>query len=203
MSKGTLYVIRHCATEYNASNWISGNSDVPIIDKTVDISCYSRSDNIKVYSSPLKRCIQTGNLLKDKIGFKRMQLDSRLKERNMGIFDGVDRNICMQKCADMFTFDGKFILEKTPPNGESFNEFYERVSQFWSDISIELEDYDIIVISHNQTLKVLYSIINGLDIESIWKKLYFRNGSLVNLTSNARIEFSGDEELNVLDVRHC
>lgn len=197
MSKGTLYVIRHCATEYNASNLISGNSDVPIIDRTVDISCYTKSDKIKVYSSPLKRCIQTGNILRGKIGFKRMQLDSRLKERNMGIFDGVDRKICIQKCADMFTSDGKFILEKTPPNGESFNEFYERVSQFWSYISIELENYDIIVISHNQTLKVLYSIVNGLDIESIWKKIYFRNGSLVALTSNTRVEYSGCEKLSL------
>ena len=197
MSMWTLYVIRHCATEDNASNLISGNSDVPIIDRTVDISCYTKSDKIKVYSSPLKRCIQTGNILRGKIGFKRMQLDSRLKERNMGIFDGVDRKICIQKCADMFTSDGKFILEKTPPNGESFNEFYERVSQFWSDISIELENYDIIVISHNQTLKVLYSIVNGLDIESIWKKIYFRNGSLVALTSNTRVEYSGCEKLSL------
>lgn len=197
MSKGTLYVIRHCATEYNASNLISGNSDVPIIDRTVDISCYTKSDRIKVYSSPLKRCIQTGNILKGKIGFKRMQLDSRLKERNMGIFDGVDRKICIQKSADMFTSDGKFILEKTPPNGESFNDFYERVSRFWSDISIELKDYDIIVISHNQTLKVLYSIVNGLDIKNIWKKIYFRNGSLVNLTLDARVECSDCEKLSL------
>lgn len=191
MNRGILYVIRHCATEYNTSNLISGNSDVPIIDRTVDISCYVKRNKIKVYSSPLKRCIQTSDILRGKMGFKRIQLDSRLKERNMGIFDGVDRKICIQKCADMFSPDGKFILEKTPPKGESFRDFYDRVNQFWSDISVELNDYDIIVISHNQTLKVLYSIVTGEDIKSIWKKIYFKNGSLVMLTPDRRIEYSG------------
>lgn len=186
MARGTFYVIRHCATEYNASNLISGNSDVPIIDENVDISCYIRSNKIKVYSSPLKRCIQTGEILKRKIKFEHIEIDNRLKERNMGIFDGADRKICVQKCPDMFTADGKFIPEKTPPHGESFEDFYERVFHFWFDVCAELENQDIIVISHNQTLKVLYSIVKGENIRKIWKQLYFENGNLVALNVNVK-----------------
>ena len=154
-----IYVIRRCATDYNLSNLISGGSDVPIVNKEIELVCDVRDKKeFQVYSSPLKRCIQTEQVLEEYLPITSIKLDERLKEREMGIFDGMDRAICKRNWPGMFNKQGKFIKDKTPPQGEKFDAFYNRVMDFWKSIQEELTKSNVIVISHNQTLKILYSI---------------------------------------------
>lgn len=40
---------------------------------------------------------------------------------------------------------------------------------------------DIVIVSHNQTLKLLYSVISDLDAKSIWESINFENGKLVRV----------------------
>lgn len=177
-----IYVIRHCATDYNLSNLISGGSDVSIVNKNVELACNIRQkEHFRVYSSPMKRCVQTEQVLEEYLSIVSLKLDERLKEREMGIFDGMDRGFCKKRWPGMFNKQGKFIKDKTPPEGEKFDEFYNRVLEFWESIQGELSESNIIVISHNQTLKILYSIVCKKNLEDVWQKINFVNGQLIEL----------------------
>lgn len=79
-----LYVIRHCETSLNAERKISGGSNVPIANFSIDVSCFNENKNVIIVTSPLLRCIQTCDLICREIIIQRIIQDERLVERNMG-----------------------------------------------------------------------------------------------------------------------
>jgi hypothetical protein len=76
---------------------------------------------------------------------------------------------------------GKFIYDLTPPNGESFESFFGRVDYFRAYLDEILRDHNVIVCSHNQTLKLLYSIVMNIKPNKIWYSKNFENGVLYKI----------------------
>lgn len=83
----------------------------------------------------------------------------------------------------LFDSSGRFYPYETPPQGESYEKFKRRVMNFNADLNGYLEDSTVIVVSHNQTLKMLYCLFNNLAIEKMWNDLNFRNGELRKISS--------------------
>ena len=184
MNKGQLYFMRHCATNFNQTNYISGASDIPIVCHKIDTSNYVHKQNVYIISSPLTRCLETVNILCSAIQVSEFVVDKRLQERDMGMLDGQIRSHAVNQFPNLFSPGGKFIPTLTPPNGEPYDAFMNRVNAAWLDILNILCDSDVIIVSHNQTLKLLYSIIFNLDIRTIWEKLNFDNGKLIPIDYN-------------------
>ena len=62
---------------------------------------------------------------------------------------------------------------------------YENIKKnFYSDLKEYMIESDVIVVSHNQTLKMLYSIIYQVRLEDIWNSINFQNGELVKFCFN-------------------
>lgn len=181
MIKGHLYFMRHCATNFNQTNYISGASDVPIVCHKIDISCYTHEKKVCIVSSPLTRCLETSQILSSQIQVSEIKKDERLQERDMGLLDGQIRSTAIKQFPQLFSVGGKFIPTLTPPSGESYNAFLGRVESAWVDILNMLNYSDVIIVSHNQTLKLLYSVIFDLDAKSIWETINFENGKLVHI----------------------
>lgn len=174
---GRIFALRHCQTLYNTNGIISGQANIHICSTFIDLHEYQNVGKSIIITSPLIRCLETCELLRSRIEVSQLIVDSRLSERHMGIFQGINRRECQLKYPEYFKNDGRFNRIMSPPQGESFSSFYNRIKEFYDDI--RHKDYDsLIIVSHNQTLKLLQEIMNCNS-----SSLGFINGVLVELSA--------------------
>lgn len=156
-------------------NIISGQSDSEIIKKeyaTVDLMNFD-----KIYCSPSIRCQKTLEILgNNSLSAEKIVYDNRLLERDMGHFEGLSKTECKKMYPKLF-MNGAFDVFQTPPQGESYEKFKKRVSSFYDEILKPSNQLNILVCSHNQTLKLLRLLILGKNITyKTWMEYSFENG---------------------------
>lgn len=182
-----IYFLRHQTTFNNKFGLVSGQADSPIIKEKIHIENDENIKNIEiVYSSPSQRCIDTLHFIPELT--KLPIIDKRLMERKMGDFENCFRQDLYQIFPDFFRIINNqicFRYELTPPNGESFSEFENRISSFCSEIILHCEDRNILICSHNQTIKMMYFILKGFPpTEETWNRITFPNGKIVAYTED-------------------
>ena len=80
-----------------------------------------------------------------------------------------------------FSMETDYQFFSTPPNGESFSAFYNRILEI-KKICYKYESKNILVCSHNQTLKMLYFILTEKEItQNAWEALSFPYGKITQL----------------------
>lgn len=139
-----------------------GQTDVPVAD-TFEVEAAETKRNLGneefdvVYSSPLTRA----RLLASYCGYPSPVVDDRLKEMNMGDwemrrFDDInDKNL--QKYYDDF-------IHTPTTNGESFEQFYARVSSFFEELKGK-DSHRVAVFAHGGVL-ICAGIYAGLYTEN-------------------------------------
>ena len=177
-----IYFLRHLETSHNELGLISGQYDSPISkNRIVNDGCNAVSKIQSVYSSPSKRCVETLRLIPELP--VPPAADRRLLERNMGEFENCSRQELYQ-CYPMFfkKINGRisFRFELTPPQSESFSDFRNRVASFCSEEILPYMEYNILICSHNQTMKMIYFTLKGLSpTEGDWNTFAFPNGEVI------------------------
>ncbi|MBI4120552.1 MAG: class I tRNA ligase family protein [Parcubacteria group bacterium] len=103
-----------------------------------------------IYSSDLLRARETAAIAAEVLGLKNVVYDPRLREINMGVFNG-------QPVSDYHNFFKSFKerFTKTPPQGESWLDVYNRVKDFVKDVSGRHIGKKILVISHMDPLFIM------------------------------------------------
>lgn len=123
-----IYIIRHTAVGV-PRGICYGQTDVPLKD-TFKAEAEAVKRNLSkycfdaVYSSPLSRCRR----LADYCGYSDALLDSRLKELNFG-----DWEMGKWHELDMSIWEKDWVCVPTP-NGESFEQLYERLAHFLEEL---------------------------------------------------------------------
>lgn len=176
-----IYVIRHCETNLNMEGKISGGANVPIANFNINLSCFNKEGNTIIVTSPLLRCMQTCDLIRKKIDVNEIIQDERLVERDMGKLDGMEKDKAIKLYPKLFDFNGRFNPYETPPGGESYEEFTIRIKRFYADLKNYLDKNTVIIVSHNQTLKLFYCVVKEIKVEKIWDSMNFKNGELTIL----------------------
>ena len=173
-NKYKVMLVRHAATGYNKMGFVTGQKDIEIL-RDVIVDKMDGFDGA-VYSSPLKRCRQT----LEKLCFRLMDsvvYDSRLIERDMGVFEGQRKCEIRKKYPDYF-INGKINIFNSIAEGESYDELFGRTYSFYLDRIVNTEK-DILICGHNQILKVLKAILLKQDITiEYWLKNNFENGKI-------------------------
>lgn len=181
--KNNLYFLRHCTTDSNNNDIISGTSDVHICrNSLLDFSEISSFVNLCIVSSPLLRCRETVKIL-----FEYTKRDfpvfysQYLIERSMGFFEGMKRKTASYTFSNYFKQE-HFIYYLTPPEGESFTDLSKRVDLFINDFLMELlKEKDVLICSHNQVMKMIYIKLNNIEIEQNWNTIHFKNGKVYQI----------------------
>lgn len=76
--------------------------------------------------------------------------------------------------------NGSFNVFRTPPQGESFGSFESRIYKFYNEILNTDEQLNVLICSHNQTLKLLRLLILKKDISyQSWSEYSFKNGKVI------------------------
>lgn len=173
-----IYCLRHFQTKNNKKGLLNGeNFSVPI-EKGEPIIFSSSID--MVLCSPALRCYQTLHYLISSMPVCKVVYTKQLLERNLGDLEGKSRVEMARQYPDIFN-GNRLSIFSTPPNGESFSAFYNRILEI-KKICYKYESKNILVCSHNQTLKMLYFILTEKEItQNTWEALSFPYGKITQL----------------------
>ncbi|KAA3616128.1 MAG: histidine phosphatase family protein [Calditrichaeota bacterium] len=158
--KTQLIVVRHGQTEWNAVDRFQGHLDTNLSDlgEKQAKALASRIKDFQVeaiYSSDLKRAHSTAKPIAEKLELS-ITTDERLRERHMGIFQGLTFAEIAQKFPSDYkkfmTWDPDYII----PQGESARQKHDRTMACFNEIADDNLGKEILVVSHGGTIDALF-----------------------------------------------
>jgi len=174
----TVFLARHGQSENNNQGLITGQMDVGLSPKgelqaQALAQCLQGETLAAIYTSHLKRTVQTAQPTADALGLPIVQLPS-LAEIDMGELQGRFRDerdpeaqaLWAQWQADLWNF--------RVPGGERFDEFTLRVETAMLDILQRHPGQQVLVVGHRATNRVLLGVLFGWPRER-WAEIRLRN----------------------------
>lgn len=177
-----VYLLRHGRIEGHGTKRFIGQTDVLLDDlgKRQAVTWNKALASIHfnaVYSSSLKRCSKTAQLVCPK---QNINIDNRLNEINMGNWDGKTFDEIKKKELEEFEKRGSQIYQFRPANGESFKDLSDRIFPFFNsletaglnhEITHGQEDpcSNILVITHAGVIRTLICHILKMNPEDLFK----------------------------------
>ncbi|MEK7548869.1 MAG: class I tRNA ligase family protein, partial [Patescibacteria group bacterium] len=113
-----------------------------------------------IFSSDYLRTKETSEIMVEKLGINGDDLifDERIREVNVGIFDGQSAE---EYHKYFFSLEEKFY--KNPPEGENLIELKNRVAEFLYEINIKYSGKNILIISHEYSIWLMFATALGAD----------------------------------------
>ena len=168
-TKTTLLVIRHGETVWNSEQRFQGHEDSPLTEsgRNQVVALGRRMEEIKfdtLISSDLGRTQETAAIIADFTGHA-VELDSRLRERNYGVLEGLSIHEIKAKHSKVLnqlkTDDPDFIL----PGGESHRQHYQRNVAFIEELLAKKSGATVAVVAHGGVLDSIFRYVAGLPLE--------------------------------------
>ena len=158
-----LYLVRH--GEFKEVEHLDGQIDGPLTNKgnrqAEDCAQYFINKKINaIYSSDLKRTIQTANALNSELNLK-INLKAELREIYLGEWEFNDRND--PKYADFKSEWDKHEKDLPYPNGECGQDVLNRVLKLINSINTKLNNKSIIFVTHAGVIRSLLAEYSKLD----------------------------------------
>ena len=172
--------MRHFETEENKKGIYIGQQAYPICNTDINTNGHLETlDKCSVFASTLLRSKQTVDYITstfDNVQFNVIYTDA-LIERGLGDFEGKSKNLARQNKS--FFIDDKFIVELTPPNGEGFVFFRNRVSLILEQIRKQHQNSHILIISHLQVLRMIRFCMDNNFNYSQWHSINYSHGEVI------------------------
>jgi len=196
MSK--IYLIRHGITKYNVENRIQGELDSHL---TEDGKKYSekvgryiqKESSIKdflFYTSPLIRCLETSQIIADKIGLA-YDTDNSIVELKRGILEGKIKNELNSTEQKAYSAFKKDMWNYRVKGGESLKDLQIRLIPFVQ--KIKATNRGSIIVSHGFTLRMLVLLLCNKDSE-YYDKIHFPHNTVTTIIDEYQInQFSINE----------
>lgn len=131
-------------------------------------------DTDNIYTSYLKRSIESGYILNNKI-----QKVKELNEIDFGLWDGLSMEEIQKNWNKEYSRWVINPVDYTPPEGESFTEFYKRVSSFVN--RLKKTDKDATLVVHGGVIRTIIIYLLQLDIYRDFWKFYTEYGSITQI----------------------
>ncbi|MFN0313662.1 MAG: histidine phosphatase family protein [Burkholderiales bacterium] len=169
MTNTTFIVVRHGETAWNAEGRIQGHLDSPLNEEGLAQAilvgeCLGRESFDAFYCSDLGRAHQTAQPLADHSG-KRPVLSERIRERHLGVFQGLTGKECEQQYAEDYRRFHSRDPDHVVPQGESIRQFYARVSGFFAELAVRHEGQRVVAVTHGGVLDALHRFVRGIPLE--------------------------------------
>ena len=161
-----LILIRHGETLWNKEGRVQGTSDIELSDIGTNqaglLASSLKNQHIEaIYSSPLKRALQTAQIIND---FHSLHIHTykELMEMNQGIFEGLSFKELMNDKKD---FLKKWIADPASvkmPEGESLTELQDRAWRIMEHIISQGKN--ALVVSHNFTIAAILCRLRDISL---------------------------------------
>jgi len=159
-----IYILRHGQTADNKANRLQGRNANPLnetgIRQAYMAASWFREQRIVfdvIYSSPLKRAIDTGRIV---AGDVPLIVDDRLIEMDYSPYEGMDLR---SPAPEIVTFFSDFINNPAPEGMEPLPAVTKRAGQFMEDIKEEAKGKTVLISTHAIAMK---GILESLTPES-------------------------------------
>ncbi len=195
-----LALIRHGATEWNATGRFQGRSDVPLAplgraQARAAAEALRPLRIERVYASDLGRALETAEIVSAATGAPLVR-DARLREFDFGRWEGLTWPEILAAHPDIATAARTSAATYTPVDGESFAEVSERVRGFLDEIARSRESRAAVV-THAGTLHAFFSVL-GIDENAAAKRIVFASGGITRVT----VKNGRGRLLSLNDVAH-
>ena len=175
-SMGTLLIVRHGETEWNATGRIQGHTDIGLSDKGAEqaILLGQRISGLQIdvaYSSDLQRTSETARLA---LGERDVALNksTMLREYNKGEFEG----LTLKEIKAQFPAEYPKYLEKnldySPKGGESTRAVSARMAKIIGEIKSNHLNETVLVVSHGGALRAAMVSLLGMPLEGNWSFMF-------------------------------
>lgn len=152
-----VYLIRHGETTGDIENRYGGSFNDHLTEKGQEqIKATAQrlvgKEIELILSSPLIRASETAQIIKNVIKVPVEYIDG-LRERHYGVLSGLTKEEANQKYPEAVKLHEDY--KNTDPEGESYEDFYQRVTEAFK--SITEKDYKTIALTiHSGPIKVIY-----------------------------------------------
>lgn len=199
MHSARLLIIRHGETDFNAEGRFQGHIDRPLNStgiaqaEAVARRIASLSTDI-LFCSDLLRAQQTARIVGQPHGLT-PSLEPLLRERHLGVIQGLTAAEAMQQIPDVFTAYKQGHPDYTIPEGESRQQFQDRTIAALTKIALSHQQKHILIIAHGGTVDCLFRHTCGIPLTA---KRHWRlwNAGLNSFSCDAngqwRLETWGD-----------
>ncbi len=157
---GIVYITRHGETDFNIEKKVTGTVDIPLNDNGI-IQAENSSKNFPVrdldliISSPLKRAFKTAEIFSNNLKVN-LKIDDRLKEIDLGVFQGEYKSTVFRENRDLFELHKK-DLDCISHGGESINMAVSRVYNFLESLKSRYGDKKVLIVAHTFIFRAIHS----------------------------------------------
>ncbi|MBF9002851.1 histidine phosphatase family protein [Vibrio nitrifigilis] len=170
-----IFILRHGETLFNSQRKLQGHCDSPLTELGVSqarsvgatLKSFLTPGKFDIYVSPLGRAIQTAQLICDEINvsYDALISEPRIKEYSLGDWEEHHITDLIEQTPELFEQRDWFIHA---PNGESYNDVTQRLTDWLDDLSND--ERDVVVISHGLTGLTLRGMLTAQAYDDIWQQ---------------------------------
>jgi probable phosphoglycerate mutase len=181
MDQTYVIIVRHGETLWNMEGRRQGHLDSPLTARGV-AQAYALGRRVKdenfsaLYSSDLGRAYETAHIISSITGHP-VVVDERLRERNLGIFQGLDSDEISKNYPEEYRCHRTNGPDYVIPGGESRRRQVERNVGCLEELARRHSGEAILVISHGGVLSGLFRHVLSIPLEAPCR-FEFVNGSL-------------------------
>ena len=153
-----IYFVRHGETDYNKEKRSQGQLDIPLNQTGIE-QAKQTAEKLKdihfdiIYASPLSRAKLTAQIINQRHNVP-IVFDDRLKEFQVGQRQGQLFGLWPEEIKK------KYIEKPEDYGAEGYQNFYNRVVEFYK--TIENDTRDILIVSHGGVYLNLYRYFNNI-----------------------------------------
>jgi len=167
-----LILVRHGQTALNEKNVFRGRLDIPLnetgIQQANAIAERLSTFNVKcIYSSPLKRALETAQVIGRKLNID-TEIDDNLIDFNFGKWQGLTIKEVEEQFPELYEGWLRSPQMIKIPDGEDLGLIRKRVSKVLNKL-IEYKENNVVIVSHRVILKILICTALSLDNSYFWR----------------------------------
>ena len=173
-----LTLVRHGQSDWNNKNLFTGWENPGLTKKGVE-EAHKTGNLLKeenknysyLFTSILDRAINTADIILEELGIGQINVirDQALNERDYGELTGLNKDAARKKWGEDQVHIWRRSFDVPPPGGESLKDTAERVFPYFRDkiLPLLIEDNNILISAHGNSLRALVMHIEGLSSEEI------------------------------------
>ena len=183
-----LLLVRHGETQWNKSNRFQGQNDIALNRRGLTQAgqtarALAKEPCAAVYSSPLRRTLQTAQEISHAVGAPIFNVDG-LMELNLGDLEGVTGGEMRAGWPQIYNAWRENPANVAMPHGESLVQLQDRAWQAFLELEAAHQDGDtIVLVSHNFAIRTIVCQLLGVPLANFHKMI-------LNLSSICAVDSS-------------
>lgn len=181
-----FYLLRHGKVEGEPA--LNGHTDCkvdPAVQQKISQALSNQAIPFDhIISSPLRRCADLAALLKEDHPTLKMTINKQIQEMSFGTLDGKAFETIKEQWPLLDAF-WQNPAKNTLPQGETLNEFRNRIISAWSEI-IKTNNKNTLIITHGGVIRML--LADALQVN--WKKPAWHSNLAIGNASLTHIQVS-------------